>query len=252
MKVAIIEDELPAARRLESLIRKIIPQVEVVDTADSIEDAVELFEHHEVELAFMDIQLADGQSFRIFEKTEVPCPVIFTTAHDEYAIKAFKVNSIDYLLKPIDEGELERAIQRYTDRKKGDDNTTVSSMMKMMAQMQSPEHFRKRFLLRSGQKLSFVLIQDVRWFISESSTTFLVTHDNQRFIIDQTLDELESELDPSQFFRVSRKYIVAIDSIQGIESYFNNRLLLKLTPEASEEVIVSRQRSREFKEWVDS
>ncbi|WP_306641433.1 LytR/AlgR family response regulator transcription factor [Sanyastnella coralliicola] len=249
MKVVIIEDELPAAQRLERLVKALRPDWSVVGTADSIEDAVEDLDETKPDLAFMDIQLADGQSFKIFEKTDVPCPVIFTTAHDEYAIQAFKVNSIDYLLKPIDEEQLEQAMQKFESQQQG---AQLPDLKALMQEFRSNVSYKKRFLIRSGQRLSFVPTTDIHWFVSEASSTFLVTATNERFLIDQTLDELEGELNPEQFFRINRKFIVTIDCISKIENYFNNRLLLEVAPEASEEVIVSRQRVKEFKSWIDS
>ncbi len=250
MRVLIIEDEAPAVKRLIRLLSMLRPNIQIIATADSIEEACELFEKHTVDLAFMDIQLADGQSFKIFEKVKVNCPVIFTTAHDEFALKAFKVNSVDYLLKPIEDGQLEDALAKFEihfQQQKSIAN--VQNLVKMMAA--TPKH-RKRFLIKTGNKLSFVAVEDVAFFLSEASATFLVTTDNQRFIIDQTLDDLEQEVNEDNFFRINRKFLIHIGCIERMEAYFNNRLLLQTTPEAGQEVIVSRQRTREFKLWMDS
>ncbi len=250
MKVLIIEDEIPAVKRLIRLLTELREDIDIVGTADSIEEACELFEKHKVDLAFMDIQLADGQSFRIFEKVTVNCPVVFTTAYDEFALKAFKVNSVDYLLKPIEEKQLEDAMLKYESHfKQSSQESDVQTLMKLMADKRT---FRKRFLIKVGNKLSFVSVDDVAFFLSEASTTFLVTKDNQRFIIDQTLDELEQEVNPDDFFRINRKFLIHIGCIERMEAYFNNRLLLHTQPNAGEEVVVSRQRTREFKLWMDS
>jgi DNA-binding LytR/AlgR family response regulator len=248
MKIAIIEDERPAAQRLERLMHAIRPQVEIIGMADSIDDACELLVNPAIELAFLDIQLADGISFSIFDRIPVQAPVIFTTAHDEYALRAFKVNSIDYLLKPIEPGALLDAILKFEQHRLPIHRQYNNAFESLVAQRKD---YRKRFLIKSGHQLSFVTADQVAWFFSEAGTTFLVTTQNDRFILASTLDDLEVELDPTAFFRINRGCIVALNAIQKIEPHLNHRLLLHLHPNANDQSMVSRQRVTEFKQWLD-
>lgn len=248
MKIAIIEDERPAAQRLERLVRTIRPQVELIGTADSIDDACEILSSPGIDLAFLDIQLADGLSFSIFDRIEVKAPVIFTTAHDEYALRAFKVNSIDYLLKPVEPGALLDAILKFEQHRLPIHRQYTSALEALVNQRKA---YRKRFLIKSGHQLSFVTAEHVAWFFSEAGTTFLVTSQNDRFILAATLDELEAELDPTTFFRINRGCIVAVHAIQKVEPHLNHRMLLHLQPNANDHGMVSRQRVTEFKQWLD-
>lgn len=252
MKVILIEDELPAARRLERLIKETDQTIEIIAHIDSVEDAVHFFSsNHQADLAFMDIQLADGLSFDIFEKSNVNVPVIFTTAYDHYAVKAFKVNSIDYLLKPVDPEELKSALEKYRNHfhKSPELPAEYQSIIKSLNQ--ASVQFKKRFLVKTAGRLAFVNIEDVAYFFSDEGNSFLVTTDNQRFLLESILEEVESQLNPDEFFRINRKMIIALKSIHKIESHFNNRYLLTIRPEFEEETIVSRQRSAEFKKWLD-
>jgi DNA-binding LytR/AlgR family response regulator len=248
MRILIVEDERPAAERLKGFIRRKMPEAEVVAECDSIEETLRYLSGGVLpDLAFFDIELADGQSLRIFEKASIDFPVVFTTAYDHYAVKAFEVNGIDYLLKPLSEEAFDRAIQRF--RAAQTKNTvSIEQLSSLLAQ---PQSYRERFLVKTGSKLAFVPTERIRWFSSASSTTFLVTSENERFLLDQPLDEIEAELDPKRFFRINRGFIVSAPAIQSIESYFNHRLLLSITPESDEEVVVSRQRVKEFKQWLD-
>jgi DNA-binding LytR/AlgR family response regulator len=248
MRVAIIEDEGPAARRLERLILHIRPNTEIAGICDSVESAVELLSTARLDLIFMDIHLADGLSFAIFEHTEVKAPVIFTTAYDEYALKAFSVNSIDYLLKPIHEDSLKGALSKF-DRLQPAKAELVQQLLRDFRA--DRKVFRSRFLVRNGNALSFVTADQVAWIMSASGTTFLVTHNNDRFMLAATLDELEQELDPAAFFRISRACIASISSIRKIEPYLSNRLMATLQPDAGEYGVVSRQRAAAFKAWLD-
>lgn len=248
MKIAIIEDEHPAAQRLERLLRTIRPQVEIIGKADCIDDACEILVNPEIELVFLDIQLADGISFSIFDRIEVPAPVVFTTAHDEFALRAFKVNSIDYLLKPVEPSALLDAITKFEQRNLPLHRQYNAAFEALVAQNKA---YRKRFLIKSGHQLSFVTADQVAWFVSEAGTTFLVTLKNDRFILASTLDELEADLDPAAFFRINRSCIVALPAITKIEPHLNHRLLLHLQPQANDHGLVSRQRVAEFKLWLD-
>jgi len=251
MKILIIEDETPAATRLERLIKTCRPDAEIVKVLDTIEDAVEcLKKKPELDLIMMDIQLADGLSFEIFNQVDVLQPVIFTTAYDHYAVKAFKVNSIDYLLKPVDEEELKLAFEKF-DRMNAP--TTPVGMKELLAAVRTDsQHYRRRFLVKTAGRLAFVQSNEVSFFFSEEGMTFIVTLDNDRYLLENTLEELEHQLDPNDFFRINRKMIISSKSIARMEPYSNNRLLLNLSPEFSEEVVVSRHRTSEFKHWLDN
>lgn len=251
MKVIIIEDETPAANRLERLVVAARPGVEVVKKMDSVEEAVECFNKGvDVDLIFMDIQLGDGLSFEIFNQTKVPAPVIFTTAYDHYAIQAFKVNSVDYLLKPVDEQELEKAIHKFEQQENSNSNGELKQILNAVRADRA--NFRRRFLVKTAGRLAFILVEDVAYFFSEEGVTFIVNKDNERYLLENTLEELEGQLDPGEFFRINRKMILASKSITRIEPYSNNRLQLTLNPVFSEEVVVSRHRTSEFKAWLDS
>lgn len=248
MRIAIIEDEGPAARRLERLVLELRPDTKIVGICDSIESAIELLVSEPLDVIFMDIHLADGLSFAIFEQIKVAAPVIFTTAYDEYALKAFSVNSIDYLLKPIQEDALQRALEKFDQLQPAKADVVQQLLRDFRADRKV---FRSRFLVRNGNALSFVTADQVAWIMSASGTTFLVTHNNDRFMLGATLDELEQELDPAAFFRISRSCIAGLSSIQKIEPYLSNRLMATLQPDAGEYGVVSRQRAAAFKAWLD-
>ena len=250
MKVLIIEDELPAANRLQSLIKKLRPSASVVEIIDSVSDSIDFLNSNpELDLIFMDIQLADGLSFEIFKHHTLECPVIFTTAYDHYALKAIKVNGLDYLLKPLEEEEFNLALNKFdsTEPRKSFDFLTVIEQLK-----QGNPEYRSRFLVKLGDQLKMVNVADIAYFYSEAGHVSLVSNTGKTLLIDFTLDQLENELNPSQFFRISRKSIVSIPAITQIHSYFNSRLKLELTPKMDEETIVSRERVQAFKAWLDT
>lgn len=251
MKILIIEDEQPAARRLKRLISEIDKTADVVHTIDSVEDAISYLKTEAtLDLIFMDIQLADGLSFDIFDRINVTTPVIFTTAYDQFALKAFKVNSVDYLLKPIEEADLINALNKFKQRfNSGEKNADYSSLIDAIKS--GRENFKKRFLIKTAGRLAFVHTDDVAYFFSDDGNTFLVTAKGDRFLIESVLDVIENQLNPSAFFRINRKMIVALSCITKIESYLNNRFVLTLNPSFEEETIVSRQRSADFKSWLD-
>jgi DNA-binding LytR/AlgR family response regulator len=252
MRIVIVEDETPAANRLERMIKEIRPQVEVVKRLDSVEDAVEYFNTQPaLDLAFLDIQLADGLSFDIFSSASIPCPIIFTTAYDHYAVKAFKVNSVDYLLKPVDEEELKHAIEKFEQLHHNGQGQLTDVKAIIQAVRGDQAHYRKRFLVKNAGRLVFLQSEDVAYFFSEEGITFLVTRSNERYLLEATLEELETQLDPECYFRINRKMIICSECIDRIEPYSNNRLLLKLKPDFAEEVVVSRHRTAEFKQWLD-
>lgn len=251
MKVLIVEDEPQAVQLLESLLEKAVPDLVVAGQVDSVASAVGWFASHPPpDLAFFDIQLGDGLSFEIFERCRVSCPVIFTTAYDEYALKAFKVNSIDYLLKPLDKADLTRALEKLKGLSAAvSQEALMQSMGRAMELMKN--RYKTRFVVKVGEHLRTIEVDDVLYFLSQEKTTFSHTRDGRRHILDFTLDEVEEKVDPSRFFRINRKYIVALDSIQDMIAYTNSRLRLILKNCDDQEVIVARERVQEFKEWLD-
>jgi DNA-binding LytR/AlgR family response regulator len=252
ISVLIAEDEAPAARQLKKLLDEVAPDIRVLDVLDSVEDVVGAMKSGmNPDLLILDIHLADGLSFEIFSQAEINIPVIFTTAYDQYAIKAFSVNSVDYLLKPVERVELEQALNKFRSLYKNRAASSVDISAIVHAFRESRELYRKRFLVKPGGRLAFVNVDDVAYFFSEEGFTFLVARDGERFVLESTLEDLESQLDPAVFFRINRHMIVSLDSIGRIEPHFNQRYQLMLKPEFNEEVLVSRQRATDFKKWLD-
>jgi len=252
MNILIIEDEPQAAQRLETLVRRIIPGVVVLDKIDTVTKAVKWIKAHlPADLILMDIQLADGISFQIFEQCDVKSPVIFTTAYDEYALKAFKVNSIDYILKPVDEEELKIALKKYHGLTSGGNPSNVTMEALGRALHLLTRKYKTRFVIKVGEHLKSVEVIDILFFQSLEKATFCYTKDGRRNLLDFTLDELEEVLDPGQFFRINRKYIVSATSIQDIISYTNSRLKLNLKNSDDKEIVVARERVQEFRDWLD-
>jgi len=251
MKVLIIEDELPAAKQLQRLIQQHRPQTEVLAVLDSVETAVEwLNTYPNPQLIFMDIQLADGLSFEIFKHVRINVPVIFTTAFDQYTLKAFKVNSVDYLLKPIDPEELQAAIGKFEQHYLQPQTHHPQIFEQMMRSVYQPT-YKLRFLIKIGQQLSFIPTSQVHYFYSQDSLVYLKTQEDKKHLIDQTLDQLQQEVDPKSFFRINRKAIIRIEAISKIHPYFNSRLKLLVQPKAEFDLIVSRDRVNNFKQWLD-
>lgn len=250
MKVVIIEDEHHAQKRLNTIIQALRPGTEIIETIDSVEDAIAfLSKEPAIDLIFLDIQLSDGLSFDIFKEIKIEVPVIFTTAFDEYAIKAFKLNSIDYLLKPVEEEELEKALRKF-EKIFNTETTAVNSNMQALIHQLSPKTYQSRFLIKSGQQLHFINIDDIAYFYSESSLSFIKTKDKKKHIVEYTMDQIEELIDPNLFYRVNRKTIVQVNTIEKAVAYFNSRLVLKLSPPADFEVIVSREKVKSFKIWL--
>ena len=242
MKTLIIEDERPAALRLKKLIQKCAPKAEILEVIDSVEDAVKwLNTFDQPDLIFMDIQLADGLSFDIFQQTTIKSPVIFTTAYDQYSLKAFKVNSVDYLLKPIDPLELKKAMEKFNELYQQPQIYDSSAIEALLNNIHSKK-FKERFLVKSGQEFSYIPIDDIAYFYSEDKIVCAKNINGKRHILDYTLDQLEDCLDPDFHFRVNRKYITKLSSINKINTYFNSRLKLELLPSPNDDVVVSRER----------
>lgn len=252
MKVLIIEDEPQAAQRLENLIKGLIPHVEILDKIDSVKRAVSwISANPKPDLIFMDIQLADGISFLIFEQCQILSPVIFVTAYDAYALKAFKVNSIDYILKPVDKDELSAALKKFETLSGNDVKTkTVLANIDQAMQMLTKK-FKTRFMIKVGEHLRTIEVSNILYFFSQDKATFCYTTDNRQLILDYTLEQLEEMIDPAVFFRINRKFLVAAQSIQDIISYTNSRLKLVVKGSADNDIIVARERVQEFKDWLD-
>ena len=251
MNVIIIEDEKPAARRLNRMLSDL--DIEVHTMLHSVNESIEWFSNNEhPDLIFLDIQLSDGLSFEIFDTVTIKSAIIFTTAYDEYALKAFKLNSIDYLLKPIDDDELETAVKKYKEQIPAKRQIQVDfDDIKKLLINPIDRQYKKRFTAKVGQHLKIFSVEDIECFYSENKGTYLHTTDNRNYLIDTTLESLEEELNPQQFFRVSRKFYVNINAIKDIISYTNSRLQVKLNHFNEQEIIVSRERVKDFKLWLE-
>ena len=254
MKVLIIEDEPFAQNELKRLLDKADKTIQVLDCIDSVEDSVEwLAGNPAPDLIFMDIQLSDGLSFEIFKHTEVKAPVIFTTAYDEYAIQAFKVNSIDYLLKPVKQTELENAIKKFQYLYEKSSEQPASISIQQIEQLLSAgmPKFKSRFIAKVGEQLKHIEASEIAYIKAEDNEVVLVTKNNNRYIIDYTLDQLGGLMDPNQFFRINRSYMATIGSIGKISKYFNSRLHIELLPKTEDTVLISRVRVPDFLKWMD-
>jgi DNA-binding LytR/AlgR family response regulator len=251
MKILIIEDEPQAVERMESLLRQCAPEAVVLARLDTVKSAVAWIQTHDpADLILLDIQLADGLSFEIFGQTEVRSPIIFTTAFNEYALKAFKVNSIDYLLKPIAPEDLRAALAKYHHL------IGTASSQKMMesigyAMQMLTKKYKERFVIKVGEHLKTIEVKDVLCFYSQEKFTFAQTVDQRKHILDFTLDQLEGLVDPALYFRINRKYLVGLVAVQDMISYTNSRLRLTLRHSDDPEVIVARERVQEFRDWLD-
>ncbi len=294
-RILIIEDEMHAARRLQRLLAELAPEAQLVEVLDSVEDAVEWLQAQpHPDLCFMDIQLADGLSFEIFRQTELRCPVIFTTAFDQYAVRAFRVNGLDYLLKPVEDEQLTEALARFKSRqsfsqqsgvresgvraegqrdlpkgtpptaregneseKKRDleDRGELVPLPEVMAVLQAMQNrnrrYRERFLVKTGDQLRHIPVADAAWFKADSGYVDLALKNGNKVLLDKSLDQVLEDLDPEIFYKINRKMIVRLESVGKIHTYLNSRLKLELAPDPGEEVIVSRDRVKGFKAWLD-
>ncbi|PZR20613.1 MAG: DNA-binding response regulator [Flavobacterium psychrophilum] len=250
MNVIIIEDEKPAARLLQRKLQKL--NIEAQTMLHSVEESLEWFSNNpHPELIFLDIQLSDGLSFEIFETMPIKSAVIFTTAYDEYALRAFKLNSIDYLLKPIDEEDLEVAVNKYRNLQPQNQNLSLDfDQIRRMLTNPSEKSYKKRFTVKMGQHLKMISIEDAECFYSENKGTYIRTTDGRDYLLENTLEQLETEIDPAKFYRVSRKFIVSINAIKDIVVYTNSRLKIILPTYKEDEVIVSRERVNDFRNWL--
>ncbi|MES2747811.1 MAG: LytTR family DNA-binding domain-containing protein [Bacteroidota bacterium] len=250
MNIIIIEDEKPAARLLQRKVEKLGLQINTL--LHSVEESIHWFQNNvHPDLIFLDIQLSDGLSFEIFENIDIKSAVIFTTAYDEYALRAFKLNSIDYLLKPIDEDDLEIAVNKFKARNAATSSLSLDfEMIKKMLVNPIDRTYKKRFTIKMGQQLKMINIEDVECFFSENKGTYLHTFDNRDYLLDCTLEQLESEIDPKEFYRISRKFIIPMKGIKEIQLYSNSRLKVILPSYKEDEVIVAREKVSDFKTWL--
>lgn len=249
MKTIIIEDESLTARRLESLLHKYDPSIEVLAMLPSVEEATAWLRSNAApDLIFMDIHLEDDLAFKIFEKVPIQVPVVFTTAYDEYMIQAFKVNSIDYLLKPVSEVELARALDKYKALKTQFARPDLDTLLQLMGKKE-PE-YKSRFMITVGTKIRSIETTDIAYFYSEDKLTFMVTREGQSLPIDFSLDKLTSLLNPQDFFRINRQFLVRFTAIQNVHTYIKGKLKLDLQPKSKLEVLVSGDRMTDFKEWL--
>ncbi|HNE28959.1 MAG: LytTR family DNA-binding domain-containing protein [Saprospiraceae bacterium] len=258
MNAFIVEDEPLAVKKLVRLLEEVAIDLRVAGTAGSIRAAVEWLESNPApDLIFLDIELSDGQSFEIFHRTTVKSPVIFTTSYDEFALRAFKVNSVDYLLKPIQREELAQAIDKYRTIKTqyaADGYSASSGLTELLSalsqRLEPPKAYRSRFLVKHAQKYVAVDVADIAYFWSEGRINFFKTHAGQKYLVEYTLEEIEAMLDPRDWFRTSRQFIVSVQAVHQIHAYFGNRLKLNLSPEEPQEVLVSREKVSDFKDWM--
>lgn len=251
MNVIIIEDEKPAARRLNRMLLEI--GIEAKTMLHSVEESINWFQQNEhSDLIFLDIQLSDGLSFEIFEEIEVKSAIIFTTAYDEYALKAFKLNSIDYLLKPLDDEELVIAIDKFKENqsKTSDVKVNIDDIRKLLINPVDRK-FKKRFTIKIGQHIKIVHVDEIECFYSENKSTYIHTNSGRSYLIDYSLEHWQEQLNPEYFFRVNRTFIVHINAIKDIIAYSNSRLKLVLHTYNEAEIIVSRERVKDFKNWID-
>ncbi|MDP4208168.1 MAG: LytTR family DNA-binding domain-containing protein [Bacteroidota bacterium] len=251
LSVLIIEDELPNAQRLEKMLNIIDSEITVTGRLQTVQASIKwLKEHDQPDIIFMDIRLTDGLSFEIFNYVTITAPVIFTTAYDEYALKAFEVNGVDYLLKPLEADKLEKSIRKVKSIIGSHIDEGILQLVKNM-QAKRPI-YRTRFLISYRDTYLIVMVNDIAYFTSENKTTFIITHNSQRFMVDQTLEMLEKELDPEIFFRISRQFIVSLKSIHKIHQSFNSQLKIELIPPTIENILVSRDKSVQLKKWLNN
>ncbi|MGV3695995.1 LytR/AlgR family response regulator transcription factor [Flavobacterium sp.] len=247
IKAVIIEDEKPAAEYLTSLLGKVAPDITVVGIIDNVKSAVQWLAENPVDLIFLDIHLGDDIGFSIFEKIKVSAPVVFTTAYNQYAIRAFKINSIDYLLKPFSEDDLQFAVEKFRAR----NQNQAFDIKSLLESMQLKPEYQERFMVVSGQKIKSILISQVAYFVSDGRYVKLVTKTNEKYLLDMSLESLVPKLDPHLFFKINRQFIIGFDSIRQMIVWSKSRIKLELQPASESDVIVSIDNSGEFKRWLN-
>ena len=260
MNALIVEDEALSVRRLKKIINEITSDIHVIGVTDSIEDTVEWLKTNRADaqpdpdVIFLDIELSDGQSFEIFNRIDVKSTVIFTTSYDEYALQAFKVNSIDYLLKPVHREDLQRSLNKYEALKAHSQpaQDSLSGIKKLLEEMKlhAAPDYRERFLVKQNQKLLSIEVSEIAYFFTDERYSFFTTHTNQKFLVDYTLDELAETIDPARFFRINRGMMLTHRAVEKMEPYFGNRLALSLRPVHGKQALVSREKVSDFKQWM--
>jgi DNA-binding LytR/AlgR family response regulator len=245
----IIEDEKLAAQKLEYMLSKIRPNLKIIRVMGSIEEAVEFFKYEiEVDLVFLDIHLSDGSSFNIFDQVEIKAAIIFTTAYDEYALKAFKINSIDYLLKPIAEIDLRSALDKLMHISANGESDHIQKLI--AAFNENKTSYKQRFLVTYGSQIKSIKTKDAAFFYADNKMVFLVNHDGHKYVTDETMDQLENVLDPVEFYRVNRAFIIGINAIKKMHTFSRSRIKIDLLPECEKECIVSTEKCADFKAWL--
>jgi len=250
--VLIVEDEMPSARKLKAMLEIVAPDFNVISILDSVAETVDFLSENEVQLIFLDIHLADGNSFEIFKKTAVKTPIIFTTAFDQYAIQAFDQNSIGYLLKPFGIEKLKVAIKKFREQSNQPDTAPIDYQLlgKMIAQQQNTPEYRERFLIHYRDKIKTVAVDDVAYCFAENRGVFICLHEGRIYDINLTLEQLSEELNPRHFFRANRKFLVSIKAIKEAHLYSKSKLKLELIPPTESEVIISSEKAAKFKKWL--
>jgi two-component system response regulator LytT len=249
MNILIVEDEQLAAEELEEMLLAYDPSITIAGVIDSVKSAIDWLSTRSCDLILMDIHLADDISFNIFQKVKVMTPVIFCTAYDQYAIKAFTVNSIDYLLKPVESTKLAQALDKFKELKSTSSQADFAQLLEAFRNMQP--QYQKRFIVHSGEKIISIPTTDIAYFFAQQRYVILFTKDNEQYIIDYTLDKLDQVLDPEVFFRINRQFIISFDVIKTMSPYAKGRIKIEIEPATKEEVIVSIDRASRFKDWLN-
>ena len=251
MRVLIIEDETLLAKELQRTLSEIRVDIEVVEVVKSISQGVEWFQKKEsIDLIISDIQLIDGTSFELFKQVEVSTPIIFTTAYDEFAINAFKLNSIDYLLKPINENDLKAALEKFEELW-GKKKILDPAVLNHLIEKNTEQSYKSKFLIRVGDQYKQVDSEDIGFFFAEGNTVYLVRKNGKKLIVDYSLDQVAPQLNPQKFFRINRQLLISNSSIRGIHKYFNSRLKLEISPSFESDVLVTRSRVSDFLSWMN-
>ena len=249
MKVLIIEDEGRAATRLEKLLKAIDPTINIVSVIETVRESIEYLKTETVDLIFSDIQLADGLSFEIYKSVDINCPIVFTTAYDQYAIEAFDTNGIDYLLKPIESERLKKALTKF--KQLNQNNSSSQDLQQLLEQFGKKDgSYKRRFMIKVGEKIKTIPTENINAFYSEQKGTYLLTNEGRNYVLDDSLEQVSTKLDPAIFFKISRKIVVNINAIDEIIAHSNSRLKLKIPFLELDEVIVAREKVNDFKAWI--
>jgi DNA-binding LytR/AlgR family response regulator len=250
MKVLIIEDEAPAFRRLQRILEAVLPTIEILEVLDTVSESIKWFKNNSApDLIFMDIQLADGLSFEIFESVEIKSPIIFTTAYDEYAIKAFKVNSIDYLLKPIEEEKLRGSLNKLKEIK--EQYSGALDLKNILKEIQpEKQEYKTRFLVKTKQKLISIKATEINYFFSENGINYIYDSKHTKYVYDKPLDQIEEQLNPENFYRLNRQCLSNIEAISAVHPFDKGKMLVDLIPKTNLPTVVSRDKASDFKKWL--